>query len=119
MTMEIILQHPIVEKEVRVTLPISRRRIPFDIFFSDKKNDEILVVRWRGSQIRRTVLERDEYGRFFIVKNGKIWFFAAVISTYGGVIMQWPNPYSRKTVELIPAESEWTFDTSFWRQAKK
>ena len=74
-TATITLIHPNTHKPVEVSAPVSKIRLPLDIFFN---GDDVLFVRFIGANKRRAVLSKNELNQWVTVKNSKTWILAAV-----------------------------------------
>ncbi len=114
-TIKITIIHPDTRSLMEIDAPVSKLKIPIDIFVDGQ---DVLIIRFKGAKKRRAILEQNEGKQLFTKIKGRIWKFAGVALLTKKTTLRFSLSNSSQG---IPApgdrDSQWTYSTDVWRAA--
>ncbi len=111
-TVTIQIIHPDTHLPVKIDAPVSKLKIPIDIFFD---GEDVLIIRWKGATKRREILEKNEFNQLITKIKGRVWKFAGIALLTKEKTLQFSMPYNGHTIP----DNVWNYSLgNGWRSNK-
>lgn len=87
--------HPDTHESIEIDAPVSKLKIPIDIFVDGQ---DVLIIRFKGAVKRRATLELNENNQWVTKRSGRVWKFAGVALLTKETTLQFSSPYKGHTI---------------------